>query len=243
MNLDNIRIPLFLDDNYVQKNLYAPVYWEPDKACHILCCGSSGSGKSYASILALGTITYFIHSTQLYIANYKGDSDFSFLDGSKRYYCFDQCGKAIDDVYQLLLARQRGTDKSRNLVICFFDEFTSWVMSLDKKTADAYKTKINILLMLSRSFCINLFFSVQRADSAFFPAGAREQFGVMIGLGNLSKESKSMLFHEVQNYISDIPSRGIGYMTTNGTDLKRICVPTVNNITKLHKYIYKATVR
>ena len=228
---------LGFDPLYFAQGLEKSIYWNPDSACHMLIVGASGSGKTYCSKQILGNIVYFSRKVKLYVANYKGDTDFSFLDGCHDYYSFSDCCKAVNTVYERLLNRQSHEDPTRNLIILYFDEYTSFLNNLEKKEAEKYKTKIATLLMLGRSFRIHILISIQRADASQFCNGARDNFGVVIGLGNLSQEAKQMLFSEYKEQMKNHHGRGCGYMTTNGTDFCEILVPPIKDWDKLHDYV------
>ncbi len=86
--------------------------------------------------------------------------------------------------------------------------------------------------MLGRSFRVHVIISQQRADAAYFNT-ARDNFNLVVGLGNLSEESKNMLFHEFKIEIHPNRKQGTGYLVTNGTNLTAIQVPTISNMKKL----------
>ena len=67
------------------------------------------------------------------------------------------------------------------------------------------------LLMLGRSFNVHILVSQQRADASYFNT-ARDNFSVVIGLGNLSKESISMIFQDYKEDILPDRQQGTGYM-------------------------------
>lgn len=96
--------------------------------------------------------------------------------------------------------------------------------------------------MLGRSFHVHVIVSQQRADAVYFNA-ARDNFNLIIGLSNLSEESKNMLFHEYKEQMLPDRKQGTGYMLTNGTDLTAIVVPKINNMQKLHNTIKQGVTR
>ena len=227
---------ILLDEDYWQLGIAKWLSWHPAKAPHIIVCGATGSGKTYFSKLLLGKIVLYEPKTQLYICDFKGDADFSFLSGSRRFYRFMDCQLGLQQFYECLQQRQSGEDQSRNMLILFFDEWAAYIASLEKKTAEAEKQKLAILLMLGRSFKIHVIVSQQRADAQYFST-ARDNFSISIGLGNLSDESKTMLFHDFKQEMQPNRKQGTGYMLTNGTDLVPICVPAITDMDKLHRSI------
>jgi DNA segregation ATPase FtsK/SpoIIIE-like protein len=144
-----------------------------------------------------------------------------------------KCKDGIDKFFAEFQERQEGRDESRSFKLLYFDEWTSFINCLDKKEAEAYKTKLATLLMLGRSFNVHVLVSVQRADAQNFNT-ARDNFNIIIALGNISKESRNMLFSgfdkEEMPSVEDI---GAGYALINGAELIPLQIPKVNNFDKL----------
>lgn len=237
-----MKIPILYDDELLKLNIEKQIVWEPDKAPHMIIIGASGSGKTYFSKLLLGKISLYVKDSEIIVNDAKGDSDFSFLSGCNNFYRFMECSKGLDAIYKRLLERQQGVEKSRHMVVYFFDEWASYLNFQDKKQAEEDKRKIANLLMLGRSFNIHVIISVQRGDAQYF-ANARENLNCVIGLHNLSAESKEMMFREFRHEMKPDRSRGTGYMQTNGKNLKAVCVAKVKNMNKLHQTIREAVER
>ena len=127
----------------------------------------------------------------------------------------------------------------------YFDEWSAYCNyfnTLNKKMAELEKQKLSSLLALSRSFGLNVIISQQRADAQYFGT-ARDNFNLVIGLGNLSEESKNMLFHDFKEQMHPDRNQATGYMLTNGTALTPIIVPTINNMDRLHRTIRQGVMR
>lgn len=233
---------ILLNQTYLELGINQHINWRPEKSPHILVCGSTGSGKTYFTKLLLGKIALYKPTAQLYVCDFKGDTDFEFLNGCCRSFRFLDCQDGLQQFYDRFRKRQSGEDSSRNMIVMFYDEWASYCNGLDKKSSETEKQKLATLLMLGRSFRVHIIVSQQRADAAYFNT-ARENFNVIIGLGNLSQESQSMVFHEFKDHIKPDRKQGTGYMTTNGTGFTPIVVPVINNMEKLHQIIRQGVIR
>jgi len=232
-------IELFLQETYINYGIRKYTLWNPATAPHIVIFGTTGSGKTYATKLMLGRISKYCPDSQFYVCDFKGDSDFSFLSGNKRYYRFFDCEKGLNDFYEQFEIRQSGEDNCRDLLLIFFDEWASYILNIEKKKAEEEKKKLATLLMLGRSFNVHVLISQQRVDASYFNA-ARDNFNLVIALGNLSAEGKEMMFHEFKNEMKPDRKQGTGYMLTNGANFTPIVVPSISDINRLNHYIKQA---
>lgn len=87
---------------------------------HMLLTGMSGSAKSSCLLVIFGRLIQLEEQGIYYFADFKQDDMFEFLRGTKRYYPFKRCAEAVDVVYEILLKRQSGEDKTRYPVTLIF---------------------------------------------------------------------------------------------------------------------------
>ncbi len=222
-------------EDYLRLGLKIPITWNTETAPMACCFGSTGSGKTYALKSLLGKLVKY-GNAKLTVCDGKGGGDFDFLSGCERYASID-VSSVFNGFYQSFLARQRGEDKSRGMAVLMFDEWSAYLDGLeDKKSMEAQRRKLGNLLRLGRSFQYHVIIGQQRMDSVYFQ-GFRENFNLVIGLANLSKESRDMFFSEYREQMEPDRARGTGYMTINGAEFTPIAVPKINDLEKLHRAI------
>lgn len=225
----------------MRQELRIPIDWDTEAAPMGCCFGTTGSGKTYAVKLLCGKLVKY-GKAKLTVCDGKGGGDFDFLKGCDRYAAIDVTA-VFDRFYNSFLARQRGEDESRDIMCLLFDEWSAYLDGLDeKKQMEAQRKKLGQLLRLGRSFRTHVLLSQQRMDSTYFQ-GFRENFNLVIGLSNLSKESRDMFFSEYKEQMEPDRARGTGYMTVNGASFTPVAVPKVNDLDKLHRAILAGVTR
>lgn len=124
---------------------------------------------------------------------------------------------------------------------CFlvFDEWSGFLASVPKKQQEEFKQKLASILMLGRGVGIFLLLAMQRCDTTNFLSGARDNFGVALGLGRLSKESARMLFSDEADLIEPKP-RGHGYLRVDGQPTVEIVIPKIRDMSITDKVIKNA---
>ena len=112
-----MEIPLVLNEKYLQCGIEQYVTWNPSKAPHMAIFGATGSGKTYCTKLILARVSKMIKDSQFYICDFKGDNDFSYLNGTDRFFRFMDCEKSLDAIMEILYKRQSNELKARNMLI------------------------------------------------------------------------------------------------------------------------------
>ncbi|WP_277668552.1 helicase HerA domain-containing protein [Caproiciproducens galactitolivorans] len=226
---------MFWDGALLRQGCQFPVNWDYVHCPHALCVGPTGSGKTYAEKLILGRIAKYIPNAKITVLDFKAD-DYNFLRGCGGHCEFIDCVQGLDNFYHAFLARMQGNNLDRSFRLVVIEELSSLLNTLDKKEAEAVKRQVATLLMLGRSFNFHVLVSQQRADASYFAAGARDNFSIMILMGNVSREAATMAGVS-KDELQPISGIGAGYMLTNGTDLREIQVPTVRNFARLEDAI------
>lgn len=206
---------------------------------HLLLCGMSGSGKSYATNILFAKICNKGEAEHIvYFADFKQDDQFAYLQGCPRYYPYNSSIKALENVYEILHKRQSGEDKSRNPVTLIWDEYMANILAIQnisKKQADEVMRKVSEILMLGRSLAVRLIISCQRPDASAFPSGSRLNYGIIIIVGAPIRSIYEMLIPK--EYIDRIGDRefgvGEGIVLLQGSRLEFIKIPMVRDVEKM----------
>lgn len=234
-------IPLVYSEPLLQAGYKEYITWDTDSIPHLALCGNTGTGKTYLTKLLCAKVSKFITDSHMTVCDYKGDKDFSWLSECERFYRFDTCLDGLNNFYNSFLNVQRKgcTD---GFYVLVFDEYNAFLNSLDKKVAEDAKKKLSNLLMLGRSFNFHIVLSQQRLSAETF-GGMRDQFGLVLQLGNASKEVISMLFSEYKNCIKNDRQRGTGYALIHNADFQPFVVPKASSMENVNTAIKEAVIR
>lgn len=227
MRFDSSKLTVGVDLSILSQGVKVPVTVDFSSVPHMLIVAPSGSGKTYLLTYILVQIAK--KSVKLILADFKG-IDFIEFNDCRNYYKHNSVGKAVDCVFDELQNRMANASVNSEyepIYLCI-DEWSGFLSSLAvKKEQDNYKQKLANILMLGRGANIFIIMSLQRADSTYITG--RDNFGNVVGLGTLSKESIAMVFNDNKEMIEP-KSRGKGYLQTDGKPLREIVVPMLRNI-------------
>lgn len=227
----------FRKDFWDKYQIKAEVNVNPLLNPSLLLTGESGSGKSYALKLLLSD---FLRSregkgAELWFLNYKDSLDFRFLKNYPRYFCGEQCSTGFEAFYERYnKIRANEGEEIKHMTIGCFDEFPAFLLSIqmkDKKLADRYMRNLGEILMTSRSYKCGCWVTNQRADSAYYINGTREQFHsrILLTRGMPSKESLAMLGFTREDLKSESYGVGEGLAYVDGQGMYEIKFPQYNS--------------
>lgn len=220
----------------------APLEIDIKSYCHALITGASGSGKSYALLFLLGNLLQCTPQVVVTFCDFKNSEDFEFLKGYPNYYSGDNCYHGIMNYYEKFCdARIHGNNKVRHILIA--DEYPAlinYLTTIDKQTkskkAGDVLGAVAEILMLGRGIQYGIWIVTQRADASLFANGARDNFMIILGLGRMSKEQKSMLFAG-EEIPDKIYKQGQGVLLADGQPLYDITIPKIRSIISWKKHI------
>lgn len=203
--------------------------------CHALITGASGSGKSYALCYLLGMLLKSSPAINVWFCDFKNSEDFAFLKDYPYYFAGNDCYGGIMQYYETFChARETRDHSMRHILIC--DEYPALVNYLEMKdkinktkNAGEVLSAISEILCLGRGIGFYCWTCTQRADSTLFKNGARDNFMVVIALGNLSREQKGMVCRG-----EDIPdaiyNKGEGIILADGQPVREIKFPFIQDM-------------
>ena len=232
----NTSLNLGIDNKALSRGFVLPLKVNFKKTPHILLCGSTGSGKTYALKYILKQLA--ISNSLIYLCDYKG-IDFIAMQECGRYYKHQNVSEGVNTVFDLLQNRMENPTLDNQACFLVFDEWSGFLASVPKKQQEEFKQKLASILMLGRGVGIFLLLAMQRCDTTNFLSGARDNFGVALGLGRLSKESARMLFSDEADLIEPKP-RGHGYLRVDGQPTVEIVIPKIRDMSITDKVIKNA---
>lgn len=212
----------------VQEGLKAPLFVDFRENPHWILNGGSGAGKSVLLQYLLNSLLN--DSVEIFFCDPKGSGDFQGV--TQNYAQYDDCVEMIEKVYEKYLEIKMQKTGKRIILIC--DEYPALILRLegiDKKRAAAVKNKISELLMQGRALpgggSVAVWLVCQRADAEYFPRGARLNMMVVIAMGQLDAQTKTMLFpgEELPSYEA---ITGTGLIKINGQPIRVLRVPEIN---------------
>lgn len=230
-----LEIRLFND---YSNNRY--VTYDPNTCPHQLWTGYTGSSKTFSSTVSVSKLVKYSPDSELYILDYKGDASFTPYQKFDRYFRYKECEQGLKMFHDRLTARLSGQDTSRTRIILYADELNSYLDSFSiRKEKEQQQAMISEALSMGRSLNVNVICSLIRGDSDFFRHGTRTNFSLKVGMGNLSVESKRMLFGPTDTIFKDCPL-GFGYTSINGSEPIRISIPKISRFDLVQNEIIKA---
>lgn len=203
--------------------IVTPFIWDVKKNPHLLISGPTGGGKS---VLAQQVVKQLLErKVDLTICDFKAGGDW---DGIVPQYAeYTACDALVDSFYQSFLdAIDKKVYQERYLLI---DEFPSWILSKDSKSAKSFLAKISHIAFMGRSFGFHLILIGQQFNSDVLPTAIREQMSTRIYMGNrIYTESAIMLFPNSEIDKNSVLPNYHGYIATPSVELDVIVVPEVD---------------
>lgn len=231
--IPDTRITLGSIDNYsknYQIDVSSKINWKIGSPPHLLVVGGTGSGKTYLVNSLL--LTYLNSGSILYIADPKA-SDLATLgkiiNVQRTATTENEIAKLLREANEEMESRYRTyfTDESsfgktwRDItklkpLVLVFDEFAAFASVSNSKVNKEVQNYLFNLILKGRQAGIEVIMIMQRPDANLLNGNIRDQFGVRIGLGNMTNDGRKMLFGSVDMEYKTIQNIGGGYIMIDG---------------------------
>ena len=227
------RIALGSIENYsknYQIDVSSKINWKIGNPPHLLVVGGTGSGKTYLVNSLL--LTYLNSSSILYIADPKA-SDLATLgkiiNAQRTATTENEIAKLLREANEEMESRYRTYFADENSfgktwrditnlkpLVLVFDEFAAFTSVSNSKVNKEVQNYLFNLILKGRQAGIEVIMIMQRPDANLLNGNIRDQFGVRIGLGNMTDDGRKMLFGSVDMEYKTIQNIGGGYIMIDG---------------------------
>lgn len=189
---------------------------------HLAIAGGSGSGKSYILIYLLHILHQFC---ELVIIDPKYDSPSRWATKHNVRLLYPQHNRSQNDftsqvnevlgeAIALIQSRQSilfdNPDTRFQHYVIVIDELLALSSTTNKPIKDAFFSLLSQIALLGRSSMVHLLTLSQRYDHNALPVACREQFNLMIQLGNINKNTTQFLFPSLNNSEEIVIPKGKG---------------------------------
>lgn len=244
--LNSLKYRINIRDMTIKKHSLELMYgveWDFAKFPHGLVCGNTGSGKTYV----LMSLIYNLYKlgANCYILDPK-KTDLSYLRYKPNFANSVFCDKkdiieVVDAFYRKMLEREKEFDLLCNGKagfnyydfdlkpnFLFFDEFAAFMLECDSKEQRLVSSPITQVILKGRQLGFFIVFGVQRPDVQYFENGTRDQLGLRIGMGIMSKHGYDMLFGDADREYFEKDVVGYGYYLIGSVLIKEFYAPFIN---------------
>ena len=222
--------------------------WEvPSSIINYLILGNVGSGKSVIAKMVVTDVFITAHRKKralpmLVVSEIKQEDWLEFEDSSNVFLGW-KAHKAIEVAYNEMIRRQEDRTIERNPLILLIEEVTVLMSSLEGKRKSKIQKMLKSIILSGRSrsiFC--LFVSQDMYSSDLGDSNLRNQFGAVLGLGNMaSRSAVAANIFDIKSgqKLEALPNRYGWYQEMNGSQPIKVQVRNVRNVSRMHKVLKK----
>lgn len=228
-NVETARLKLsdVVPDGYVIP-LMQGVSWDIAKIPHALINGVTGGGKTFFLHVL---IQAFIHmGADIRICDPKNSAlaDYASIipktattkDGIMQIVaeCVNIMNHRYRDIkgHEDYISGQDFTHYDIPPVVLILDEYAAFADALIKKEKDEFKANLNQIVLKGREAGVFVILSTQRPDAEFLSGNVRDQLGLRVTLGRMSKDGYRMTFGTTEQKLKNKGGRGRGYIYMDG---------------------------
>ncbi|URZ06509.1 FtsK/SpoIIIE domain-containing protein [Clostridium felsineum] len=210
--------------------------WNFRKCPHALVAGVTGKGKTY--FLAYLIKSFLLINADIKIIDPKM-SDLSYLEKIFKDNVVSTSGqiaKILRETVEKMNTRYTEfkeleeygfgkdyKDYGYSPVIIIFDEVAAFMASTDKKISKEVNSYLSEIILKGRQAGVFMVLTTQRPDSDIISTDIRDQLGLRIALGQMSKTAYTMIFgSEFSDLELNCSTAGTGFICMDGTTSKPI---------------------
>lgn len=203
--------------------------WDYSKLPHALIAGATGGGKTFL-------INYFIMEFLKDDAKvYACDPKQSDLYALKRIMPKGHVGSSAGQIAGIMrkvneMMEERYSryiegdeyqygydylDHGLSPIVVFFDEIGAFKAISDKDVSEEVYNYMTSIILKGRQMGVFMVLSTQQPNADNIPTEIRDQVGVRISLGNMSKQGYTMIFGESYD-LKSVEGKGTGYLLIDG---------------------------
>lgn len=218
-NTNNYEIPIT-----------SKIKWKIGSPPHLLIVGSTGSGKTYMVNTLI--LDYLSKGAELFVADPKSadlamigrivDKEHTATTENEIAKLLREASEEMERRYRKLFADESSFGKTwkdfsdvKPLVVVI-DEYAAFAAVSSQKVVKEVQGYLFNLILKGRQAGIEVVMIMQRPDANILSGNLRDQFGVRIGLGNMTDEGRRMLFGSVDMEFKSIREIGGGYVMIDG---------------------------
>ncbi|WP_333880554.1 FtsK/SpoIIIE domain-containing protein [Lysinibacillus capsici] len=239
------------------------IKWQLGKPPHALVVGGTGSGKTY--LVNMLILDYLRMGAKVYIADPKsadlavvgrvidiqryGKVTHTATSENEIAKLFREANEEMEKRYREWFADENSFGKTwkdipntKPLVIVF-DEYAAFASVSSQKVVKEVNGYLFNLILKGRQAGIEVVMVMQRPDANILSGNLRDQFGVRIGLGNITEDGRKMLFGSLDMEYKTITEIGGGYIMIDSQHTTPVYFETplisggIDYIGELHKAI------
>lgn len=231
-NVDNIK--LLETKDLIPIN--SKIYWNFRKCPHALISGVTGKGKTYF-------LAYLIKMFSLIKADIKildpKKSDLSYLQRIFKEKVVSSSGEIARILRETTEEMNSRYDQFKSLynygfgkdykdygykpIVIVFDEIAAFMASVDKKEGKEISNYMSEIIMKGRQAGVFMILTTQRPDADVVKTSIRDQLGLRVALGEMSKTGYTMLFGSEFNDLElNNSAPGIGFIFVDGLHTKPV---------------------
>lgn len=220
--------------------LMAEIEWNIAKVPHALITGGTGGGKTF--FLHTLIRAFLLMKAELYIGNPKCSAlaDYHMIlphvatSTAGILNNLEACVKKMNDRYQEIkeredyLSGQDFTHYDLPPIVFMLDEYLAFEAFLKRDEKADFKAKLGQLIQKGREAGVFVILATQRADASALDGGMRDQLGLRVTLGQMSKDGYRMTFGQTEQTLKNKGVRGRGYVYLDGyTYIREFYAPLV----------------